>query len=412
MKVLIVGSGGREHALGYKIKESTKVSKLYFAPGNAGTLDLGENVDIPVTDIHKLKAFALEQKMDLTVVGPELPLTLGIVDTFKAENLLVFGPGKAAARLEGSKAFSKAFMKKHEIPTAAYEVFDDLEKAREYILEASYPLVIKADGLAAGKGVLICNTLSEAEQVLEDLMTNKIFGEGGTKVVIEEFLQGKEVSLLCLTDGKTILPLDSASDYKRAFDNDLGLNTGGMGSISPSPYYGNEADEIVAKTLLGIQQEALDYNGVIYIGLMLTADGPKVIEYNARFGDPETEALLPRLESDLFEHLYDTAAGRLSETKIRWADKVGITVIMASQGYPEAYEVGEVITLPALGEDRLIFHCGTRAHQGQVLSNGGRVLAITALAATFEEARIKAYETIDKIRFNNSFYRKDIGEKR
>ena len=413
MKVLIVGSGGREHALGYKIKQSPAVSHLYFAPGNGGTCSLGKNVDIPVTEIERLKDFAAKEKIDLTVVGPELPLSLGIVDAFRNAGLTVFGPDKTAAQLETSKAFSKKFMQTYQIPTADYQVFNHFTHALDYLQTACYPIVIKADGLAAGKGVVICKGYTEAERAIQLIMQDRVFGSEGETVVIEEFLEGKEVSMLCFTDTQTIVPMESASDYKRAFDNDEGLNTGGMGSISPS-FYGlpHECLEIAEKTLKGLQKEGFDYRGVIYIGLMLTATGPKVLEYNVRFGDPETEALLPRLTSDLFLILKAVSEKRLKEADITWSEKPALTVILAAQGYPESYSSGEEIVLPPQTEELVVFHSGTRCEDGRLLSSGGRVLAVTAVGDDMKQARKTCYDYIKTITFPNSFHRTDIGEEK
>ena len=412
MKILIIGSGGREHAIGAKVYASKKVSKLYFAPGNGGTGAIGENVPIAVEEIDRLKEFALAQKMDLTIVGPELPLTLGIVDAFEASGLKIFGPDQAGARLESSKSFAKAFMEKYQIPTGAYESFSDSKQALAYLETSAYPTVIKADGLAAGKGVIICQTYEEAAKAVREIMEDKVFGDQGNTLVVEEFLEGKEVSLLCFTDTKTIVPMTSASDYKKAYDQDQGPNTGGMGSISLSPYYEEgSCDYIADRTLAGIQQEGFNIKGVVYIGLILTKDGPKVLEYNMRFGDPETEALLVRLDSDFVEIVEKVVDGKLAEADIRWTTKQAITVILAAEGYPEKPIKGSTITIPTVPEDLFVFHAGTKEQEGKLLSNGGRVLAVSALGASVAEARAKAYEFVGKIDFPQSFYRKDIGAK-
>jgi len=408
MRILVIGGGGREHAIGWKIKQTPNI-ELYFTPGNGGTAEIGENVDIKVDEIVKLAEFAEENKIDLTVVGPELPLTLGVTDEFNKRGLRIFGPTAEGAKLEGSKSFAKQFMKKHGIPTAEYDEVSNLESGLTLIQNRNYPLVLKADGLAAGKGVIICQDKKEAEAALRDMMEAAIFGDAGSKVVVEEFLTGKEVSLLCFTDGETIVPMETASDYKRALDNDMGTNTGGMGSISPSPFCDPGAgDDIAQKTLAGIKSEGIDYRGVIYIGLMMTPDGPKVIEYNARFGDPETEALLPRLESDLTEIMEAVAEKRLSECKLKWNKEKAVSVMMTSEGYPNAYKTGFPIEIQAT--QSIVFHAGTAIKDGGIITSGGRVLAVTALAESFEEARKIVYGEIVKIEFEGKTYRRDIGD--
>lgn len=413
LEILVVGSGGREHAIGWKLLQNPHV-RLYFAPGNGGTATIGENVDIKVDEIQKLVDFAKEKEIDMTVIGPEVPLTMGIVDEFNKNGLPVFGPSAEGAKLEGSKTFAKQFMNKYDIPTARYDVVTSLDAGLKVLEESNYPLVIKADGLAAGKGVIICENKEQAEATLKDILDNSIFGDAGNSVVIEEFLVGKEVSLLCFTDGETIIPMETASDYKRALDNDMGANTGGMGSISPSPYYTQGlGDEITQKTLNGIKAEGFDYRGVIYIGLILTADGPKVLEYNARFGDPETEALLPRLETDLVKIMIATIERRLSECNLRWSDKKAVCVIMTSKGYPDAYDVGYDITIPATTST--VFHAGTTKADknsdtcNKVVTAGGRVLALTALGDSYEVARKTVYDDVANIEFKGSTYRSDIG---
>jgi len=408
MKILIIGSGGREHAIGWKLKQNPDVT-LYFAPGNGGTGEIGENIDIKVDEIDKLADFAEKNKIDISIAGPELPLTLGVADEFNKRGLKIFGPGKEAAKLEGSKAFAKNFMQKYNIPTARYDTASTLAEGMEILKNSNYPVVIKADGLAAGKGVIICQNREDAEATLKDILISNIFGEAGNTVVIEEFLTGKEVSLLCLTDGETIIPMETASDYKRALNNDEGANTGGMGSISPSPYYtSGMADEIVNKTLEGIKKEGFDYRGVIYIGLILTPDGPKVLEYNARFGDPETEALLIRLESDLTEIIYATVSKKLSECKIRWSTKKAISVILTSEGYPGLYETGHEINIPET--DSVVFHAGTVKENGIIKTSGGRVLAVSAQSDSFDESRKLIYNDISRIKFKGKTYRTDIGD--
>ena len=413
MKVLIIGSGGREHAIGWKLKQNPEI-KLFFAPGNGGTSEIGDNVDIEVDEIQKLTGFAEENKIDIAVVGPELPLTLGITDEFHKRGLKIFGPGKEGAKLEGSKAYAKEFMKKYGIPTAKYNAVTSMDEGKLLLEQCSYPVVVKANGLAAGKGVIICIDKNEAEAALRDMLETHIFGDAGNLVIIEEYLVGKEVSLLCFTDGKTIIPMETASDYKRALDNDKGANTGGMGSISPSPYYtSGMGDDIAKKTLEGIKNEGFDYCGVIYIGLILTTEGPKVLEFNARFGDPETEALLPRLESDLSEILSAVVNKRLSDCQINWIGKKAVSVIIASEGYPASYETGFHIDIPETKS--LIFHAGTSRDKeasgddGKPKTAGGRVLAVTALGECFDEAREIVYNDVKKINFQGSRYRSDIG---
>ena len=407
MRVLVIGGGGREHAIGWKLKQNPNV-ELYFAPGNGGTIEIGENISISVDEVSKLADFAEANKIDMTVVGPELPLTMGVTDEFNTRGLKIFGPGAAGAQLEGSKAFAKQFMQKYNIPTARYDTVTNLNDGLKILEQSNYPLVIKADGLAAGKGVMICADKADAETALRDILETGIFGEAGNVVVIEEFLTGKEVSLLCFTDGDTIIPMETASDYKRANDNDMGANTGGMGSISPSPYYTpGLAVDIAQKTLAGIKKEGFDYRGVIYIGLILTSEGPKVLEYNARFGDPETEALLPRLETDLVEVISAVIEKRLSECKLQWNNDKAVSVIMTSEGYPAAYKTGYEIEIPTT--ESMVFHAGTSIKDKKTVTNGGRVLAVTALGKDFNEARETAYNDIKEINFHGNTYRTDIG---
>ncbi len=411
MKILIVGSGGREHAIGMKLLESPRTQELYFAPGNGGTAGIGSNIPIKADEIEKLKDFALREKIDLTIVGPEVPLMMGITDLFQGAGLRIFGPDKKGARLEASKSFAKEFMGKYKIPTGAYKRFTDSQEALAYLQKSDYPAVIKADGLAAGKGVVICEDYETAEKAIKEIMEDKIFGDQGSTIIIEEFLEGKEVSLLCFTDSKAIVPMASASDYKKAYDHDQGPNTGGMGCISPSPYYEEgSCDYIAQKTLEGIQKEGMDVKGVVYIGLIMTKDGPKVLEYNMRFGDPETEVLLIRMETDLAEIIDQIIDKNLSKTKIKWTDQKALTVIMAAKGYPGTPQTGSLIHMPEAPEGVYAYHAGTRLADGKIISSGGRVLAISALGQTMEEARKKAYGFIEQIEFPKSFYRKDIGE--
>lgn len=407
-KILIIGSGGREHAIGWKLKQNHDV-KLYFAPGNAGTAGIGENINISVDELDKLVDFAKAYKMDFTAVGPELPLTLGVTDEFRKRGLRIFGPDAKGARLEGSKAFAKYFMRKYNIPTAEYDVVVSIDEGLRILEKHNYPLVVKANGLAEGKGVIICADKNEATAALNDMLEKETFGEAGNKVVIEEFLTGKEISLLCFTDSETIKPMESASDYKRALDNNMGANTGGMGSISPSPYYTSGlGDDIANKTLEGIKSEGFDYRGVIYIGLMLTSDGPKVLEYNSRFGDPETQALLPRLETDLVQVMEAVIDKNLSDCKLKWSEKHAVSVVLASKGYPGTYEAGFPIDIEET--TGTVFHSRTKIVAKKPVTDGGRVLAVTALGTTLDEAREAVYSDIEEINFQGKTYRKDIGK--
>ncbi|SHI41250.1 phosphoribosylamine--glycine ligase [Lutispora thermophila] len=414
MKVLVVGSGGREHALVWKLLQSPKVNYIYCAPGNGGIKQMAECVDIEADDIEGLCRFAKKQRIDLTVVGPELPLSLGIVDAFEKEGLRIFGPRKNAAILESSKAFAKDFMQKYGIPTAKYNTYEDPDKAKEDIGSFGLPVVIKADGLAAGKGVIIANTKEEALNAIDTMMTDKHFGEAGNKVVIEEFIQGKEASILAFVDGKTAVPMVSAQDYKRVFDDDKGLNTGGMGAISPVPHYDEkvEADvmqRIIKPTVEAMNKENRPYKGVLYFGLMITNEGPKVIEYNCRFGDPETEAVLLRLESDLVEIMEAVIEERLHEVEIKWSSNAAMCVVMASGGYPGSFRKGYEINGLEKEEQGIIFHAGTKYIDGKTVTNGGRVLVFGALGRTLEEARAIVYGDMEKVSFTDCHYRRDIG---
>ena len=415
MRVLIIGNGGREHALGHSIVKSPLLEKIYFAPGNGGTCELGENVPIPVDALDALLDFALSHDVDLTVVGPEYPLSLGIADVFRARGLKVFGPGKEGALLESSKAFAKDFMVRNGIPTAQYATFDSLSDAQKALPSFSCPLVLKADGLAAGKGVLICNTFEEAERGLLDLMQGEKFGAAGEKVVIEEFLQGNEASILCFVDGKTITPMVSAQDYKRAQDGDQGLNTGGMGAISDAPAYTAAVqaitnEHLIQRTLEGLQKEGIDFKGVLYFGVMITEKGPFLLEYNARFGDPETEAVLMRLDSDLLEIMMSVCDERLKDQEICWSDDYAQCVVLVSGGYPETFEKGyEIQPLPKTTDDVAVFHSGTLRNENGLYTNGGRVLVVSAKGSDAASVRKKVYETIDKIKFTHMEYRTDIG---
>lgn len=420
MKVLIVGSGGREHAIAWKVAQSKKVDKIYCAPGNAGISEVAECVPIGAMEFDKLVAFAKEKEIDLTVIGMDDPLVGGIVDVFEKEGLRVFGPRKNAAILEGSKAFSKDLMKKYHIPTAAYETFTDPEKALEYLETAKMPIVLKADGLALGKGVLICQTLEEAKEGVKTLMMDKKFGSAGDEIVIEEFMTGREVSVLSFVDGNIVKIMSSAQDHKRAKDGDQGLNTGGMGNFSPSPFYTKEVDEFCKKyiyqpTVDAMKAEGRPFKGVIFFGLMLTPEGPKVLEYNARFGDPEAQVVLPRLENDIVDVFEACIDGTLDKVDLKFDnDRATVCVILASDGYPVEYKKG----FPIEGlekfkgkDDYYVFHSGTKFNdKGQIVTNGGRVLGVTATGKDLKEARKKAYEATEWVSFENKYMRHDIGK--
>lgn len=417
MKILVVGGGGREHAIVKKLAQSKKNPKIYVAPGNAGTEENATNVAISVMDFDSLVDFAKKEKIDLTVVGMDDPLVGGIVDRFEAEGLRVFGPRKNAAILEGSKAFSKDLMKKYGIPTAAYENFNDPQKAIKYLETANYPIVLKADGLALGKGVLICKTFEEAKSGIEELMIDKSFGDAGNTIVIEEFLQGREVSVLSFVDGTHYALMTSAQDHKRAKDGDEGLNTGGMGTFSPSPFYTEEVDRyckehIYQKTVDAMRAEGREFKGIIFYGLMLTKSGVKVLEYNARFGDPETQVVLPRMENDIIDLFEACIDGCLDKIDLKFEDNAAVCVVLASDGYPLKYEKGKKIKGLENFEgktDIFAFHAGTKKVNGDVVTNGGRVLGITAKAPTLKEARDKAYEATKLVEFENKYMRNDIG---
>ncbi|WP_035768835.1 phosphoribosylamine--glycine ligase [Butyrivibrio sp. NC2002] len=419
MNVLIVGGGGREHAIAEAVSRSAKLDKLYCAPGNAGIAELAECVPITPMEFDKLVKFAKDNQIDLTIVGMDDPLVGGIVDAFEAEGLRAFGPRKNAAILEGSKAFSKDLMKKYGIPTAAYETFDNPEDALSYLENAKYPIVLKADGLALGKGVLICQTKDEAIEGVKSIMQDKKFGDAGKRMVVEEFMTGREVSVLSFVDGKTIKLMSSAQDHKRAGDGDTGLNTGGMGNFSPSPFYTEEVDKfcrehIYQKTVDAMRAEGREFKGVIFFGLMLTQDGPKVLEYNARFGDPEAQVVLPRLKTDMIDVCEAVIDGRLDEINLEFEDKAAVCVVLASDGYPLSYEKGkEIKGLENFrGKDGYYcFHAGTKfAEDGKIVTNGGRVLGITAKGNTLKEAREKAYEATEWVTFDNKYMRHDIGK--
>lgn len=419
MKILIVGSGGREHAIAYACSKSPKVDKIYCAPGNAGISELAECVPISAMEFDKLADFAAEKEIDLTVIGMDDPLVGGIVDLFEARGLRVFGPRKNAAILEGSKAFSKDLMKKYNIPTAAYETFTSADDAKKYLETSEYPIVLKADGLALGKGVLICNTKEEALAGVDELMLDKKFGDAGNTIVIEEFMTGREVSVLSFVDGNTIKIMSSAQDHKRAKDGDEGLNTGGMGNFSPSPFYTEEVDDFCKKyiyqaTVDAMKAEGREFKGVIFFGLMLTPKGPKVLEYNARFGDPEAQVVLPRLKNDIIDVFNACIDGTLDKIDLQFEDKACVCVILASDGYPLAYEKGKIIT----GLDNFkgkdgyyCFHAGTKFDDnGNIVTNGGRVLGITAKGDTLKEARANAYAATEWVDFENKYMRHDIGK--
>ncbi|MCD8398300.1 MAG: phosphoribosylamine--glycine ligase [Lachnospiraceae bacterium] len=418
MRVLIIGSGGREHAIAWKVAQSPSVDKIYCAPGNAGIAEYAECVAIGAMEFDRLAAFAKEKQIDLTVVGMDDPLVGGIVDVFEAQGLRVFGPRKNAAILEGSKAFSKDLMKKYGIPTAAYESFTDADEALHYLESAKLPIVLKADGLALGKGVLICNTLDEAKAGVKEIMLDKKFGSAGNCMVVEEFMTGREVSVLSYVDGKTIKPMTSAQDHKRAGDGDTGLNTGGMGTFSPSPFYTKEIDEycrehIYQPTVDAMAAEGRPFKGIIFFGLMLTADGPKVLEYNARFGDPEAQVVLPRMKTDIIEVFEACIDGTLDQVDLEFADNAAVCVVLASDGYPVHYEKGlKIEGLDAFrGKDGYyVFHAGTAKKDGDIVTNGGRVLGVTATGTDLKAARANAYEAVEWISFANKYYRHDIGK--
>ena len=418
MKVLIVGSGGREHAIAVSVAKSPKVDKIYCAPGNAGIGQIAECVDIGAMEFDKLVDFAKEKEIDLTVIGMDDPLVGGVVDKFEEAGLRLFGPRKNAAILEGSKAFSKDLMKKYNIPTAGYENFDSPEEAMKYLETAKMPIVLKADGLALGKGVLICQTREEAMEGVKTLMLDKKFGEAGNTIVVEEFMTGKEVSVLSFVDGKTIKIMTSAQDHKRAKDGDQGLNTGGMGTFSPSPFYTDDVDEFCKKYIYQASVDAMaaegrPFTGIIFFGLMLTEDGPKVLEYNARFGDPEAQVVLPRMKNDIIDVFEACIDGKLDEIDLEFEDNAAVCVVLASDGYPVSYEKGfEIKGLEQFdGKDGYyVFHAGTKLDDGKIVTNGGRVLGVTAKGDTLKEARANAYEATKLIDFDNKYMRTDIGK--
>lgn len=416
MKVLVIGGGAREHAIAWKLSQSPLVSKLYCAPGNAGIADIAECINIKSEDVAGLLSFALENKIDMTVVGPEGPLIVGIVDAFEEKGLKIFGPCKEAAKLEGSKVFAKNFMQKHNIPTAKYKTYDSFEKAIKELSQFELPLVIKADGLAAGKGVIIAQNKQEAVDSVSGIMEERHFGDAGSSIVIEEFLEGKEVSVLAFLDGDAVIPMVSAQDYKRALTGDRGLNTGGMGAVSPAFHYDKEAEkavkrEIIDRTVQALKAEGITYKGVLYFGIMLTKHGPKLLEYNVRFGDPETEVILTRLQSDLLEIINSAVEGKLASQTINWSDQNAVCVVAASGGYPEKYATGyEISGAVVKDQETIVFHAGTKIENNKLVTAGGRVLVVSALGENYNTARSKVYEKISKIKFKDEQYRTDIGK--
>jgi phosphoribosylamine--glycine ligase len=417
MKVLVIGSGGREHALIWKIIQSELVDEIYAAEGNGGIAELAECVDIKVDNLDGLCNFAIDKKIDLTIVGPEAPLVAGIVDKFQEKGLRIFGPNKAAAQLEGSKVFAKEFMVRHNIPTARFKVFDDSLHAKDYINEVRIPLVVKVDGLAAGKGAIVCGTKEEALEAVEFIMERNAFKEAGRRIVIEECLEGEEVSILVISDGENFVTLDSSQDHKRIYDNDRGPNTGGMGAYSPAPIVTQEMfekikDQICSPTIKGMLQDGNKFKGILYAGLMITKDGPKVLEYNVRFGDPETQAVLPRLKSDLVQIVFEALEGKLHKVKLQWDNRACVCVVMASGGYPGSYEKNKLISgLDAVKKmnDIIVFHAGTRREDGKIFTSGGRVLGVTGLGRDIRQAIDNTYRAVEKINFEKAYFRKDIG---
>ncbi len=413
LKVMVVGGGGREHAIIKKIKESSKIEKIFALPGNGGIASDAECVDIKATDIDAIVKFAVDNKIDFAVVAPDDPLVLGAVDKLEENGIKCFGPKANAAIIEGSKVFSKDLMKKYNIPTAEYEVFTEIDKALEYLESCPIPTVIKADGLALGKGVIIAQNRVEAKDAVKSMMQDKIFGASGSRVVVEEFLTGPEVSVLSFTDGKTVVPMISSMDHKRAQDGDQGLNTGGMGTIAPNPYYTEDIakecmEKIFIPTINAMNNEGRSFSGCLYFGLMLTKKGPKVIEYNCRFGDPETQVVLPLLKSDLFDIFQKVADGKLSEAQVEFSNESACCVVMASDGYPKSYESGFEITMPS---DKNIYVAGAKLDGDKLLTSGGRVLGVTECADTLENAISAAYKTVEEVKFANAYYRKDIGKR-
>lgn len=416
MKVMVAGGGGREHAIIKSLKKSNKIDKIYALPGNGGIASDAECVDIKATDVDSAVDFAVKNGIDFAVVAPDDPLVLGMVDALEEKGIKCFGPRKNAAIIEGSKVFAKNLMKKYNIPTAAYEVFTDAAKAVEYLEKTSYPTVIKADGLALGKGVIIAQNFAEAKDAVKSIMEDKVFGKSGNEIVVEEFLEGPEVSVLAFTDGNVVVPMVSSMDHKRAKDNDEGLNTGGMGTVAPNPYYTKKiADECYGKifvpTIEAMKKEGREFSGCLYFGLMLTKKGPYVIEYNCRFGDPETQVVLPLLKSDLFEIMLKISDKNLKKEDVQFMDKSAACVVMASDGYPVSYEKGFEITLPALDKDEEIYIAGAKKKDGKIVTDGGRVLGAVKVADTLKDAVDGAYALAEKIHFDNAYMRSDIGKK-
>ena len=419
MKILIIGSGGREHVLAWKIKQSPLVKEIYCAPGNGGISKIAECVDISADDIPALIRFASEKEIDLTVVGPEAPLVAGIVDAFEREKLKVFGPSKEAAQLEGSKVFAKEFMYEWNIPTAGFQKFCIIEEAKEYLRQVMFPVVVKADGLAAGKGVIICRDFIEAEKAVDEIMAERIFQEAGNQIIIEECLEGEEVSILAISDGDHYCLLDSSQDHKRIFDDDVGPNTGGMGAYSPAPIlteklYKTIENRIIDPVIRGMQKSGTPFKGVLYAGLMITFDGPMVLEFNVRFGDPETQAILPRMKSDIVELMLASCDGQVGNVKLEWDKRSCVCVVMSSGGYPDEYEKGKEISGLKDAEkikDTVVFHAGTKKEDGKIVTSGGRVLGVTSLGNGIETAIEQVYNAVDKINFERCFFRRDIGAK-
>jgi phosphoribosylamine--glycine ligase len=417
MNILIIGSGGREHALAWKISQSPRATRIFCAPGNAGIAALADLVPHGADDIAALARFARDERIDLTVVGPELPLTMGIVDEFQRHGLRIFGPAREAAQIEGSKAFTKELLRRHGVPTGFFGVFSDADEAVRYVDEVGAPIVVKTDGLAAGKGVLICQTLKEAEDAIDEVMRTRIFGDAGARVVVEEFLEGEEVSFIALTDGNAVLPMATSQDHKRAFDGETGPNTGGMGAYSPAPVVTPQLQERIVREIMqpvvrALGEAKIDYRGVLYAGLMITESGPKVLEFNARFGDPECQALMLRLKSDLVPLMEACVDGRLAESEAAWDDRAAACVVLAASGYPGNYEKGKVIRgLDTLRgwQNGVVFHAGTARRDDAIVTNGGRVLGVTALGATVGDAVNEAYWAVEQIHWDGIQYRRDIG---
>ncbi len=419
MRVLVIGSGGREHALVWKIKQSPKVEKIFCAPGNAGTSEFADNIPIAADDIEGLLQFAMKKEIGLTVVGPEQPLVMGIVDRFEIKGLRIFGPSASAAELEGSKSFSKDIMQKYGLPTAEYKIFTSAESATKYIQAKNCPLVVKADGLAAGKGVLLCRSSREALVAVDTIMRQRLFGEAGDQIVVEEFLEGQEISVLAFSDGKTVLLMDSAQDHKAVYDGDIGPNTGGMGAYSPAPVFTEimqqkARDKIMLPMVRAMQQEGRTYKGILYAGLMLTKTGPQILEFNARFGDPETQPLMVRMDTDIIPLFEACIDGSLDQCQVNWKNKSSVCVVMTAEGYPGTYQKGEIISgLQSANStpEVVVFHAGTKEQDGKVLTNGGRVLGVTATGGNTESAIQRVYDAVSKVNWRGVHYRKDIGSR-